>query len=149
MECKQSVEQQKLDAVYKELSQYQHKAASHAGLSDSAFDIFYVLMQLEEGCSQKTIAQLSWQSKQTVNSTIKILEKKGYLKIEKGKGKECSIYLLEPGTAVIREKIAPLVEHERRMLEKMGLENARALIELTTQYVKLLKTIEEEEQHAN
>ncbi|HAM31637.1 MAG TPA: MarR family transcriptional regulator, partial [Erysipelotrichaceae bacterium] len=45
--------------------------------------------------------------------------------------------------------IAPLVEHERRMLEKMGLENARALIELTTQYVKLLKTIEEEEQHAN
>lgn len=30
----------------------------------------------------------------------------------------------------------------------MGLENARALIELTTQYVKLLKTIEEE-QHAN
>ncbi|MFR1493246.1 MAG: MarR family transcriptional regulator [Eubacterium ventriosum] len=41
------------------------------GLSDSAFDILYSIVDLGDGCSQSDICKYSCLSKQTVNSSIK------------------------------------------------------------------------------
>lgn len=131
------------NALYKEWMHYSHEQCSMAGLSDSAFDILYVMSEFEDGCSQKTIVEHSWLSKQTVNSSIKSLEKKGWLKVEKNGGRKTRIYLLDEGKKIVDQYILPCIEHENHIFELMGEEDADQLLDLTQRYVQLLKRKEE------
>lgn len=84
------------NAFYKELSHIYHEEALAAGISDSAFEVLYCLSTLEDGCCQKHIAQASFLSKQTINSSIKALEKKGWIELRKGKATPYQAPVLAP-----------------------------------------------------
>lgn len=127
------------NAFYKELSHIYHEEALAAGISDSAFEVLYCLSTLEDGCCQKHIAQASFLSKQTINSSIKALEKKGWIELRKGKGRECGVYLMDGGRDVIEMYVYPAIQRENEAFEQMGEENAGRFIELGQRYVHHLK----------
>ena len=73
--------------LYKELDDLYHNLALRQGLSDSASIILYALYLLGDGCLQRDICDLSYISKQTINSSIRRLEQDGYLYLQPGRGR--------------------------------------------------------------
>lgn len=65
--------------IDKEFNDIYHEVALKMGISDSAFSIFYILHDLGDGCLQKDICYEAFANKQTVNSSIRKLEREGYL----------------------------------------------------------------------
>ena len=63
--------------IYKELNEIYHSMALKTGLSDSAFDIFYAIAVIGDGCLQRDICQMTFLSKQTIHSSVRKLEKEG------------------------------------------------------------------------
>ena len=79
--------------IYKEFNEIYHEATLKMGLSDSAFDILYSIVDLGDGCSQSDICKYSCLSKQTVNSSIKKMASLNYLTFKPGKGRVMQIFL--------------------------------------------------------
>ena len=69
---------QQFNHFYKELDDLYHEISTATGLSDSAFDVMYVVATLGDGCLQRDICREAFVSKQTVNSSVRNLEKKGF-----------------------------------------------------------------------
>lgn len=74
--------------IYKEYNIIYHDAAMRLGLSNSEFDTLYAICELGDGCKQSDICRTTFIPKQTVNSAIRSLQKKEYLTLASGKGRE-------------------------------------------------------------
>ena len=94
MESKQNRALKEFDSLYKMIDDVYHEIALSMDLTDSAFLILYCLLELGDGCSQKDICKLYSISKQTVNSSVKSLEDKGFLAV-KPVSEGISIYFLQ------------------------------------------------------
>lgn len=94
MESKQNRALKEFDSLYKMIDDVYHEIALSMHLTDSAFLILYCLLELGDGCSQKDICKLYSISKQTVNSSVKSLEDKGFL-IRKAASEGISTYFLQ------------------------------------------------------
>lgn len=88
--------------IFKEFNDIYHEVASRLGLSNSAFDIFYAICELGDGCLQRDICKTTYIPKQTVNSSIRNLEREGYLTLVHGKGRNMHIYLTERGKDMLK-----------------------------------------------
>ena len=82
MESKQNRALKEFDSLYKMIDDVYHEIALSMHLTDSAFLILYCLLELGDGCSQKDICKLYSISKQTVNSSVKSLEDKGFCSVK-------------------------------------------------------------------
>lgn len=120
------------NAIYQEMSLKQN-------LSSSVFDIFYAICILGDGCLQRDICEIALISKQTINSSIKKLEKSGYLRLIPGKGKEKHIYLTEAGKQVAEERMVPVIEAECRSFHEMTVDEQELLLKTTETYLTLLE----------
>lgn len=98
--------------LYKELDDLYHNLALRQGLSDSASIILYALYLLGDGCLQRDICDLSYISKQTINSSIRRL---------------------------VEEKAAPVAAMEERAFSGMPQEDQQALLRLTHAYLARLR----------
>ena len=78
----QENEVQQFNRLYKELDDLYHEIALAMGLSDSAFAVLYMVGTLGDGCLQRDICREAYVSKQTVNSSMRNLERQGYLYLE-------------------------------------------------------------------
>lgn len=125
--------------LYKEMDGIYHKLALHAGLSDSAFYILYCIIEFGDGCLQKDISEHYYISKQTVNSSIKNLEAKGYLTLIRGKGRDMHLRLTPDGQRFAREYITPVFIAENRIFSEMSADETRQLLALTKKYTELLR----------
>lgn len=124
-----------IDALYHEL------ALKHC-LSDSADAILYAICSNGDRCSLKDIVLFSGVSKQTVNSSLRKLEREGliYLQLVNGKSKEA--VLTEKGKDKCRDTVAKLVAIENKLLSKVWSEEEFiAYIELTEKYTRDLKRL--------
>lgn len=130
---------QKLNRLYREWDGLYHAMALRAGLSDSAFVIFYALAELGEGCRQKEIAEYYSLSRQTISSSIRRLEKERYLYLKPGKRRDMHIYLTDAGRQIVREKIAPVIAMENSVFDALGTEAGEALTALTEKCVGLYR----------
>lgn len=88
--------------IFKEFNDIYHDVALRLGLSNSAFDIFYAICELGDGCLQRDICKTTFIPKQTVNSSIRNLEREGYLTLVHGKGRNMHIYLTERGKKMLK-----------------------------------------------
>ena len=93
MESKQNRALKEFDSLYKMIDDVYHEIALSMHLTDSAFLILYCLLELGDGCSQKDICKLYSISKQTVNSSVKSLEDKGFLIRKAGVGRDITYFL--------------------------------------------------------
>ena len=122
-------------AFFKEMDYFVHKEAKSLGLSDSAYGILAAIGKAEGSLAQKELADACFLSKQTINSAIKSLEKRGLIELIKGKG---GISMNEKGSQYYHEHILPFVELEKKVLEKMG-EEAALFLSLSKRYTDLYK----------
>lgn len=90
--------------IFREINLIYQETAQSLGLSHSAFDIYYAICQLGDGCRQKDIADHTFPSKQTINSTIHQMEKDGLITLRPGKGRSRNIYLTPLGQDIIYAK---------------------------------------------
>lgn len=125
--------------IYKEYNDIYHEAATRLGLSNSEFDILYAICELGDGCMQRDICQTTFIPKQTVNSAIRLLEKKGYLKLLSGKGRSMLIHLTESGWQLIRRTLFPMFEIENEAFPKMTDKEYKTILNFHIKYLEALR----------
>lgn len=135
MQMHQETEVQQFNHLYKELDDLYHEIALAMGLSDSAFAALYVVCVLGDGCQQRDICREAYVSKQTINSSVRNLEKQGFIYLKPGVGREKNIFLTDMGRGFVEEKIRPVIEIENDAFLEMEPEERREFIRLSQKYV--------------
>ena len=125
--------------LYREMHGLYHELCVKIGLSDSAFLILYSIVETKGKCSQKEIADRCCISRKTINSSVKNLEAKEYIMLEKRKGRDKYIVLTERGEKLIKEKIIPIMEMEERTFLEMGEEERKEMLRLNEKYVEVFR----------
>lgn len=143
MKIHQEYEVQQFNRLYKELDDIYHEIALAIGVSDSALAVLYVVCTLGNGCLQKDICREAYVSKQTISSSVRNLEKKGFLYLEKS-GRDKHICLTEKGRQFVEQKIRPVVDMENRAFLEMEPDERAEFIRLSQKYVDLFGKKEKE-----
>ena len=134
-----SPEMRGYNRIYKEFEDIYRDIDRWAGLSASAFGILYHLMDLGDGCLQRDICAEAFVSKQTVNSSIRTLERQGLIRLTPGRGRDMHIHFTEKGRRLAEETILPVMELENAALQAMDPGERQALMNLTAQYLSLFE----------
>lgn len=128
------------NSLFKEMTDVYHNIALKLEISDSALLILYAIVEFGNGCTQKDIVDMYYMSKQTINSSIKKLEKAGYIEFKQDKGNNKQIFLTSSGEKLVEKKIKPVIELENAVFADMTTpEERQALLRLTRKYVDLLR----------
>ena len=124
------------------MQQFQNMDRAYEAYARSKGFNYLSLVVLEEiyetgdGCTQKQISEDTLYPKQSVNLVVKSFAQAGYVELreqpENRKNKQ--IFLTAQGRALCARVIAPLLEMENRILEKMGGAESRALLRLLSLY---------------
>lgn len=117
-----------LDALY-------HHASLKLGLTDSASIVLYAIYDNGEDCLLSDIYKQSGVSKQTVNSAIRHLEKKGVLYLEQHSGRMKRVILTDSGKEYARETIARLFDAEAAAFATWTEEEINAHIGFLEKYI--------------
>lgn len=153
MQIHHSPESQEITRLYREFEEIYHIMALRSGFSDSAFLIFYAIAELGEGCLQKDIADRYFISRQTISSSIRVLERKGYLFLKPGRRRDMHIFLTDSGKEILENRLHPFLVMEDDVIASMPTEERQALIRLLQKYINLyrqkLNTLSSEEEHRN
>lgn len=143
MKIHQEYEVQQFNRLYKELDDIYHEIALAIGISDSALAVLYVVCTLGDGCLQKDICREAYVSKQTISSSVRNLERNGFLYLEKS-GRDKHICLTEKGRQFVEQKIRPVVDMENGAFLEMEPEERAEFIRLSHKYVDLFGKKEKE-----
>lgn len=129
------------DKLSKELDDLYHQFAKFSGLSDCAFWILYTIQENGKVYKQKDLCELWSFSKQTINSALKVLEKKGLITLasipENKKDKQ--IVLTEQGNKMVVKQLNPFMKAEEVAFEKLGENEREQLLKITGKFIELLK----------
>lgn len=124
--------------IYKKTNEIYHDIALRLGLSDSAFDILYSISELGDGCLQKDICNATCIPKQTIHSSIRQMEKSGYLTLSSGKGRSMHINLTEQGQQLLERTIYPVMQMEGEAFHCMTDEECQQMLALFKKYILTL-----------
>ncbi len=136
--------ERKIDVVnqrIKELNSVRHIAANRLGISDGEICVWSALLRAEEQYSQQELCELLSLPKQTVNSIICNLVKRGYVFLERvpGTRNRKTIRLSEDGLFYGKEKIMWIFEAEQNALAQTEPKQVQICIEMIEKYILLLK----------
>lgn len=117
------------------------KWAKKLGVNNYVSRIMYMLY-LSEVNRQKEMVENYGMSKQTVNTVITELQKKGYIILIPDENDKRSkiIKLTQEGINYANKIVTPLLDCEIRVLKKMGTQRVEMLIDTMNQYADLLET---------
>jgi len=132
-------ELREFNRLCQEIDYLYHNISLKMGLSDSSSQILYSMVELGDGCLQTEISKWYSSSKQTINSSIKVLEKKGLLWLEPGKGRGMHLHLTEEGQRLVEKTIYPMIEMENQVFSSMSPEEKGEFLRLMRQYADLMK----------
>ena len=124
--------------IYKKTNEIYHDIALRLGLSDSAFDILYSISELGDGCLQKDICNATCIPKQTIHSSIRQMEKSGYLTLSSGKGRSMHITLTDIGKNLLERTIYPVMQMEGEAFHCMTDEECQQMLALFGKYIQAL-----------
>lgn len=130
-----------IDQAFKEVDGMYHAYAKFCNMSDSEQWFLYSLWLHDSGCTQKEFCAEWFYSPQTINSALKALEAKGFIRLEfmTGSRKNKNIVFTPEGEAVCRRFIDPLLEAEKAAF--CGLDEIEMIeyMRLTKKYNSLLR----------
>ena len=129
----------KFNSLFKEITDVYHNIALKLEISESALLILYAIVELGNGCTQKDIAKMYYMSKQTINTSVKNLEKSGYLEFKQDKGNNKQIFFTPSGEKLVAKKITPVINIENNVFTGMTPNESKELLRLTQKYVDLLR----------
>jgi len=113
-----------------------HDICTKMGISDSDFDILYMICEQGDGCNQSTIYKSLWQKKSTINSSLKKLEKQGFLSIEPGEGRQTRIFLTEKGKELSANTAERVIAIENEVFNNWSKEDQEAMVRLNQRYLE-------------
>lgn len=117
-----------LDALY-------HQASMRFGLSDSAMGILYTLNLLGSGSPLSEIIRLTGIQKQTINSSLRNLEKEGILYLEAAQGRKKNVFLTEKGEKLARSTAGVVMRAEEDTLSSWTKEEQAMYLALTERFL--------------
>ena len=134
---------QMFNQVCKETNVIYHDYAAKNGISDTAFWIMYSVYYYGEGITQKNICEEWFYSAQTVNSSLKTMEKNGLIILEPSKDnkKEKQIHFTKEGLLLAEKIIKPVIEAEKQSFEQLDNMEIEAMFELTYKHMKKLESL--------
>lgn len=108
-------------SIWKETDAIYRKLAKRSNLSESGYWVFYAVYENEGRCTQKDICDQWSMSKQTVNSALKELEKRGCITLEVSEFDRRSKYIVltKSGRKLAGEIIDTIFKLEESTLMKM------------------------------
>lgn len=137
--AQQYKEVQEYNRMYKELDDLYHEVALGIGMSDGELSALYAMSFLGDSCLQRDICREVYVSKQTINSAVRKLERKGILYLEEKKGRDKKIFLTEKGKDFVAEKIIPVVEMENAVFVEMEPDERTELLRLSQKYIEYFR----------
>lgn len=125
----------------KELSTLYRHIAIKFGISDNEFRIMYALMVSDDEYTQQSISGMLSLPKQTVNSVITNLTKKGYVHLETipGTRNRKIIRLTDAGKEYGKNNVLHTYEAEQRAIAKMSDIEVQTYVEILGKYIYLLQ----------
>lgn len=132
-------ELKRFNYLISEIGELYHEASVCLGISDSIMQILYTLYVYGDQCQLKDIARLSGMSRQTINSSIRILEKKDMLYLKYKNGKNKLVCLTDKGYELLTIKIEPLVKIENQIFDEWDEKERNAFLDSLQKYHNFLK----------
>ena len=139
MDINVSKELRRFNRLMGEINGTYHEASVKLGLSDSTVSVLYTLCSEGSPCALHEIVRQSGMSKQTINSSIRKLEREGHIILKPGKGRQMHIFLTETGMELAKERIFPVIEIENKVFDSMPEEESRELLRLSRKYIEMLE----------
>ena len=144
MEEKESQARALLDKTnrqFNECNALYHAAAQRCGLSDAAFWTLYALVTSCEPLTQNRIAADWGIPKQTLNSAMAAMVKKGLLTLCPGKGAHSGkiVTLTDEGRALAERTVGPVIAAEQQAMTRQGLAEVEQNCRLTQRYLECLR----------
>ena len=124
----------------KELEQLYHAYARHAGVSDAALWLLYVIRLGGNNLTQAAIYADWHYPPQTINSALKRLEAQGLVALAPATGsrRDKAVHLTAEGEKTVEHVIDPLIDAERAALADLVPKERTALVSLSQRYLSLL-----------
>ena len=117
---------------FNECNALYHAAAQRCGLSDAAFWVLYALCTTHEPQTQNRMAAEWGQPKQTLNSAVAAMVKKGLVELCPGKGAHSGklVTLTDEGRALAERTVVPVIAAEQQAIQALaaGSEEAASLL---------------------
>lgn len=128
--------------TYKELNEIYHTYAVSQGISDSTLWLLYSLYSREGSYTQRELCDDWSYSPQTINSSLKNLERQGLIELRfaDGNRKNKEICLTADGRALAVKIVEPLVNAEQQSFAALSEQERSALLSVTEKHIKLFKS---------
>ena len=125
----------------KELNSLYHAAAVRSGSSDGEICVWSMLLTTEKEYSQQDLCELLFLPKQTINSIVSGLIKKGYIFLEHVPGTKNRkvIRLSDEGRNYGEKNIMWILEAEHHAMEEADPHEISTLISMLEKYIDKLK----------
>ncbi len=138
---------QTLDSRIKKLNNIYGAIAFELDLPESSFWILYIISDSKEELSQDMVYREWAIPKQTINSAVRQLEKRGFIFLERirspGSCKQQAIKLTADGQRFVEETIIPFKEAERRYLDKMSEKEKTIYFYLLEKHISCLQKMKQ------
>lgn len=130
-----------INQQFKEITAIYRNAINKAGISENEFWIWYTLIFMNDECSQQDICSAWSLSKQTVNTIITNLTKRGlvYLEMVPGTRNRKNIYLTEEGRKYGESIVLPIHKAEQAAFEHLTEQDRAACLTVLGKYIDFLK----------
>ena len=124
-----------------EIDELYQMYAKKSGLSETAFWILYCVRERKEPYTQKELCDLWSYSRQTINSALKNMQAQGLIQLvlAQGNRKNKQIVLSLQGEELVKQVVDPLLQAEKRVFSKMGMDNVERYLQLEHQYLQALR----------
>lgn len=131
-----------INQLIKELNSLYHIAAVKSGVSDGEICVWSMLLTTDKEYSQQDLCELLFLPKQTINSIISGLIKKGYVFLEHvpGTRNRKVIRLSDEGRNYGRKNIMWIFEAEQHAMEDADPREICTLISMLEKYINKLKS---------
>ena len=129
-----STQEKRFGALYRSL-------AASFGISDCGMWVLYYLLIADEDISQQELMKLMQFPKQTINSAVTGLVKKGYVELEMipGTRNRKKIMLTDEGRSFAENTVCRLQAAESRAINEMSDKKMKQYIALHDEYLELLE----------
>ncbi len=113
-----------------------HEAARKMNLSDSELDMLYVFDHYNGSCNQSALYKESGQTKSTINSAVKKMEKEGYLTLSAGTGRNTCVTLTEAGQELMNRTVRRVIQFESDVYDSWSPEDQETFIRLNRDFAE-------------
>ncbi|SDN26652.1 DNA-binding transcriptional regulator, MarR family [Actinomyces ruminicola] len=132
----------------KQFAALYRQAAAAFGISECAMWVLYFIRIAETPLTQHELIELMMFPKQTINSAVFSLVKRGYLRLEPipGTHNRKHVQLTPAGEAFARSTVERLIRAEEQAVTAMGLQRAERYVALRNEFLDALHSEFEREE---